>query len=198
MAIIKGLKKISPSLLFIAATLAPAAAQTATNAKGTAAAQTATASAPAQSQPDPSRECGCEAGTLPEVLATFGDVRVTRADISPEVRKRVADVQQQVVEARRRELDLQINTLLLEAEAKRRGVSAKKLLEDEVVAKTQDPTDADAQKFYDENKARIPTEFKDVKADVVMYLREQRQRDLAAKLSDTLRAVAQVKKNVEA
>src|SRR5215218_5978682 len=121
MALINALKKISPSLLFVAATLAPAAAQTAPNATRTAPAQT-TASAPAQSQPDPSRECGCEAGALPEVLAAVGDVRVTQTDISPEVRKRVADLQQQVVEARRRELDLQINTVLLEAEAKRRGV----------------------------------------------------------------------------
>ncbi|HKG12831.1 MAG TPA: thioredoxin domain-containing protein, partial [Pyrinomonadaceae bacterium] len=195
MALINALKKISPALFVAAVLVAPAAAQTTTPSKP--AAQAAT-SAPAQSQPDPSRECGCEAGTLPEVLATVGDVRVTQADISPEARKRVADLQRQVVEARRRELDLQINTFLLEAEARRRGVSAKKLLEDEVVAKTQEPTEADAQKFYDENKARIQAEFKDIKADVVTYLREQRQRDLAAKLSDTLRAAAQVKKMVEA
>src|ERR1044072_7988974 len=162
MALINGLKKISPALLAIAALLAPAAAQ---------------------SQPDPARECGCEAGALPEVLATVGDVRVTQTDISPEVRKRVSDLQRQVVEARRRELDLQINTALLEAEAKKRGVSATKLLEAEVVSKTQEPTEADAQKFYDENKARIQAEFKDVKADIVEYLRQQRQRDLAAKLS---------------
>src|SRR5205085_566583 len=133
---------------------------------------------------------------LPEVLATVGDTRVTRADISPEVSKRIADLQRQVVEVRRRELDLQINTILLEAEAKRRGVSAAKLLEIEVAAKTQEPTEADAQKFYDENRARIQEEFKDIKTDIVNYLREERQRVLAAKLSDTLRASAQIKRNV--
>jgi protein-disulfide isomerase len=91
---------------------------------------------------------------------------------------------------------LQINTALLETEAKRRGVSAAKLLEAEVVAKTQEPTEADARKFYDENKARIPEEFNAVKPDIITYLRETRQRELAAKLSDMLRAAAQVKKNV--
>ena len=192
MALINGLKKISPALFFIAALAAPAAAQTATTATGTTAAQATT---PAQSRPDPSRDCGCETG-IPEVLATVGDVRVTQTDISPEVRKRVAGLQLQVVEARRRELDLQINTALLEAEAKRRGVPATKLLADEVVAKTQEPTEADAQKFYDENRARIQAEFKDIKADILNYLRDQRQRDVAAKLSDTLRAAAQIKKNV--
>jgi protein-disulfide isomerase len=191
MALIDVLKKFSPALVALAALVAPAAAQTT---KAPSKPSTQAATAPAQSQPDPARECACEAGTLPEVLATVGDVRVTQSDIPPEVRKRVADLQSQVVEARRRELDLQINTVLLEAEAKRRGVSAAKLLEDEIVAKAQEPTEADAQKFYDENKARIPGEFKDVKADIVTYLREQRQRDMAAKLSDTLRASAQLKR----
>ena len=191
MALINGLKKISPALFLVAAFAATPVAQTKP-------APQAATPAPAQTQIDPARECACEAGALPEVLATVGDVRVTQADISPEVRKRITDLQRQVVEARKRELDLQINTALLEAEAKKRGISSTKLLEDEVVSKTQEPTEADAQKFYDENRARIEAEFKDVKADILTYLREERQRDLAAKLSNTLRASAQVKKNVEA
>jgi protein-disulfide isomerase len=192
MALIDGLKKISPAIFICAALVATCAAQT----KTTSPAKPSTQTAPAQNQTDPAKECGCEAGSLPEVLASVGDVHVTQADISPEVRERVADLQRQIVEARRRELDLQINTILLDAEAKRRGVSATKLLEDEVVAKTQEPTEADAQKFYDENKAHIPVEFKEVKADIVKYLRQHRQRELAARLSDTLRASAQVKMNV--
>jgi protein-disulfide isomerase len=184
-------KRISPAVFAFAALLAPAYAQT-----KPAPSKPAAQAAPAQTKPDPAKECGCEAGALPEVLATVGDVRVTQADISPEVRKGVADLQRQVVEARRRELDLQINAILLDAEAKRRGVSSTKLLEDEVVAKAQEPTEADAQKFYAENKARIKAEFNEVKADILVYLREQRQRELAAKFSDTLRATAQIKRNV--
>jgi protein-disulfide isomerase len=204
MILSKTLKKISPALFALAALVAPIAAQTTrSTAKPTTRASvtpakpaTQATASPAQSQADPAKECGCDAGPLPDVLAIVGDVRVTQADISPEVHKRVADLQQQVVEARRRELDLQINTMLLEAEAKRRGVSAPKLLEAEVIAKTQAPTEADAQKFFDENKAHMPGEFNEVKADLLTYMREMRQRELAAKFSDTLRAAAQVKKNV--
>lgn len=143
---------------------------------------------------DPAAACGCEPAPLPEVLATVNGVNVTRQDISPEVRKRVADLQQQLIEARRRELDLQINSVLLEAEAKRRGMSSAKLLESEVVARTPEPTEAEAQKFYDENRARIDGEFKDLKGDLVNYLREVRQRDLAAKFSESLRAAGQLKR----
>lgn len=201
------LKKIAPAVVALATLVAPVAAQTtrSTRTPRTSATRasiahakpaTQAATSPAQSQSDTSKECGCEAGPLPDMLATVGDMYVTRADISPEVSKRVADLQRQVVEARRRELDLQINTILLEAEAKRRGVSSTKLLEDEVVSKTQEPTESDAQKFYDENKVHIPDEFKDVKANILTFLREISQRELAAKFSATLRAGAQVKKNV--
>lgn len=152
--------------------------------------------APKQTAADPAAACACEASPVPDVLATVNGVNVTRQEIAPEVQKRVADLQQQVVEARRRELDLQINSALLEAEAKKRGISAAKLLETEVLSKVPEPTEADAQKFYDENKAGINGEFKDVKENIVAYLRDVRQRDAAAKFSETLRATAQLKRLV--
>ena len=174
--------RLVPSLLMLAALAAPAAGQTPQSAPKTPAAA------------DPAAACACEASPLPEVLATVNGVRVTRQEIAPSVQKRVAELQQQVVEARRRELDLQINSVLLEAEAKKRGVSTVKLLEAEVVSKVQEPTEADAQKFYDENRARISGEFKDVRQNIVAYLRDLRRRDAAAKFSDTLRAAAQLKR----
>ena len=176
-------RRLTPALFLLAALVGPAPSR----------GQTQTAPAP-QAAADPAAACACEDKPLPDVLATVNGVQVTRRDISPTVQKRVADLQQQVVEARRRELDLQINSKLLEAEAKRRGLTTVKLLETEVVAKAQEPTEADAQKFYDENKARIGREFKDVKNDLVAYLRDVRRRDQAAKFSDTLRAAAQLKR----
>ncbi|HEX6183861.1 MAG TPA: thioredoxin domain-containing protein [Pyrinomonadaceae bacterium] len=175
--------RLTPALFLLAALAAPLASRGQTQ-------------PPAQKQTaaDPAAACACEASPLPEVLANVNGVTVTRRDISPDVQKRVADLQQQVVEARRRELDLQINSALLEAEAKKRGVTAAKLLEAEVLARTQEPTEADAQKFYDENKERVGREFKDVKENIVSYLRDVRRRELAAKLSDTLRATAQLKR----
>ncbi|HEX8281825.1 MAG TPA: thioredoxin domain-containing protein [Pyrinomonadaceae bacterium] len=182
--------RLTPALALLAALAAPGASlgQTQTPAPAQTAAQTQTAAA------DPAAACACEGKPLPDVLATVNGVQITRQDISPDVRKRVADLQRQVVEARRRELDLQINSALLEAEAKKRGVSAAKLLEAEVIARAPEPTEADAQKFYDENKARIGREFKDVKDDLVSYLRDQRRREQAVKFSDSLRAGAQVKR----
>jgi protein-disulfide isomerase/transcription termination factor NusB len=138
-------------------------------------------------------ECGCEAAPLPEVLATVNGLRITKGDISPEAQQRIAELQRQVIVARTRELELQINSALLETEAKRLGVTTQQVLQTEVIAKTVEPTDAEAQAFYDQNKARIPAEFAAVKDDIKGYLRDQQQRELARKLSDRLRAGAGVK-----
>jgi protein-disulfide isomerase len=147
----------------------------------------------AQTNSAPGENCGCEASRLPEVLAIVGSVRITASEIEAQVNKRVVELQRQVIEARKRELDLQINSKLLEAEAKKRGSSTIKLIEEEVISKVKDPTEAEAQAFYEQNKSRIRAEFKDVKNDIVGHLRNERERDEAQKFADRLRAAAQVK-----
>jgi hypothetical protein len=138
-------------------------------------------------------DCGCEDKPLPEILGVINGVKITKQDLSAETRARVQELQQQVVEARARELDLQIDSILLDAEAKKRGVSASQVIKDEVIAKVQAPTEADAQAFYDQNKAKLQAEFKDAKNDILEYLGYQRQQELAQKLAQRLRAAAQVK-----
>ena len=138
-------------------------------------------------------QCGCEDKPLPEVLGVVNGVKITKQDLSTETRSRVEELQRQVVEARQRELDLQIDSILLENEAKKRGVTQSQVIKDEVIAKAQAPTEAEAQAFYDKNKASIKGEFKDEKNNVIEYLRYQRQQELAQKLAERLRAAAQVK-----
>jgi protein-disulfide isomerase len=137
--------------------------------------------------------CGCEAKPLPDVLAIVNGVRVTAVDVESQAKKRVTELQRQVIEARKRELDLQINSKLLEAEAKKRGLSTIKVIENEIISKVKDPTEAEAQTFYDQNKTRIRVEFKDAKNDIINYLRTEREREEAQKFADRLRAAAQVK-----
>ena len=143
--------------------------------------------------PVAAQDCGCEDKPLPDVLGVVNGIKITKQDLSPETQKRVAELQQQVIEARERELDLQIDSILLEAEAKKRGVTPSQIVKDEVIAKVTAPTEADAQAFYDKNKANFKTEFKDEKNNILEYLRYQRQQEQAQKLAERFRATAQVK-----
>jgi protein-disulfide isomerase len=182
--------------LYLSLLLAAAAASAAAQAVAPAAAANGNGpAAPAAAAED----CGCEGAPVPEVLAVVGGVKLTREDIGEQTRARVAELQRQVVDARRGELDLQINSILLEAEAKRRGVTTTRVLEDEVVKKVAEATEAEALAFFEQNKARIeeqaggPVEFKAVKDDIAAHLRAERQQRLAAQLSERLRAAADVK-----
>jgi protein-disulfide isomerase len=137
--------------------------------------------------------CACESQVLPEALAIVNGVRITRQDIERATGETVSQLQHQVIEARKRELNLQINSRLLAIEAKRRGISTSKLLEQEVVSKVKEPTEAEAQIFYDQNKTRIRADFKDAREDILQYLRDQRQGNQAKSFADTLRGTIETK-----
>jgi len=189
----------------------PAAARpTPTPAAQTPAQQQAAPARPAQTPAPPApasvgtiqaEDCGCEPGPLPAVVATVGAIKITPADFSPQTQQQIDQLKREVVEARRNELNLQINSILLEAEARKRGVTTTKLIEDEVVAKTVNPTDADAQAYFNQNKARIEAQagrnlqFEELKANIVEYLRGERQQERASKFAETLRAAYPVKVN---
>ncbi|HWP45435.1 MAG TPA: hypothetical protein VNO14_19505, partial [Blastocatellia bacterium] len=142
-------------------------------------------------------DCGCDASADADTLAIVNGVKITIKDIEGDAREQIEKIKNQVIEARNRELDMQINSRLLEREAKRRGVSTIKLLEEEVVSKVKEPTEADARQFYEQNKARIQGEFEQVKDGIIGYLLNQRQREQASSFASRLRAASQVKILVE-
>ncbi len=143
----------------------------------------------AQSQTQPvADDCACESQVLPATLAIVNGVSISARDIEKATGDSVRNLQRQVIEARKRELDLLINSKLLAMEAKKRNVSTTKLLETEVVAKVKPPTPTETRAFYDQNKARINGEFEAVKDDIVQYLTHERQRTEAKNFADGLRA----------
>ncbi len=146
------------------------------------------------------QDCGCEDKPLPEVLSIVNGIKITAKDLDVDTVSRVATLKQQVIEARKLELDLQINSMLLEAEAKKRGVSKQKILEDEVISKVKEPTDADARAFFkeqNENASDKSIEFEQVKDRIMQHLLVQRRQELAKQFADRLRSTADMKVFVE-
>lgn len=145
------------------------------------------------------QDCGCESKPIPDVLSVVNGVKITAKDLDPDTHSRITELKRQIVEARKLELDLQINTRLLETEAKKRNVSATKLIEDEIIKKTPEPTELDARNFFNEQKSRItnaggqPVEFDQAKNDIISHLRLERQQELAKKFAAQLRSSADLK-----
>lgn len=138
-------------------------------------------------------DCGCEVKVPLDVLAVVNGVKIAIKDVDEPLDAKVKELQNQVIEARKLQLDLEINSRLLEAEAKRLGIAPDALLEREVAQRVKTPTEAEARAFYDQNKSRIQGEFNDIKDQIIPYLRGQRQQNEAKKLAERLRAQAQVK-----
>ena len=135
-------------------------------------------------------DCACESQVLPALLATVNGVTITPRDLEKSTGESVRNLQKQVIEARQRELDLQVNSKLLAIEAKKRGITTAKLLEQEVVVKVKPATLAEAQDFYEQNKKRIQGDFNSVREELGRYLLDERQRVEAKKFADGLRAAS--------
>src|SRR5437773_6994220 len=98
-------------------------------------------------------ECGCET-PLPDLIVVVNGTRLKAADVfTPETQKKIADLQQSVIDERKNSLQLLINSKLLEAEARKRGMSPTRLVKQEVTAKVADPTDAEREEFYNRKRA---------------------------------------------
>jgi protein-disulfide isomerase len=136
--------------------------------------------------------CGCEDKPQLEVLAVVAGTKINKQDLSVETRSKINLAQDTIVEARNSALDFQINTVLLNAEARRRGITSAKLLDLEVSAKVVQPTEADAQAFYEKNRSVIVRDFKDVKAGIIANLRQQREEIRSREFANALRATANV------
>ncbi|MEN3334390.1 MAG: hypothetical protein V7641_3755 [Blastocatellia bacterium] len=137
--------------------------------------------------------CGCEGEPPPEVLAIVNGAKITAKEVDDALRMPLAEIQRQVTEARRLELDLQINSRLLDAEAKKRGKTSSQVLEEEVLAKVKAPTEADVKAYFDQHKEQMDSAFEDARPYLADYLRSQRQAEIAKAFAERLRAAADLK-----
>jgi protein-disulfide isomerase len=105
----------------------------------------------AQPQPTPSTQ-PARPPAAPVALVVVNGQSFTTADLDPAVQQEVERLNEKIAEARKAVLDVQINTLLLEVEAKRRGIDTHRLYELEVSNRVGTITPAQIKKFLDENK----------------------------------------------
>lgn len=135
--------------------------------------------------------CGCEQKPEIKVLAVVNGVKIMRDELSVDTRTQVSLAQDTVIAARGQQLERKIHDLLLDIEAKRRGITAAQLVELEVTSRVTPPTEAEAKAIYEQNKPRGQS-FSSVKNNIIAQLRSQREALRARAFASALRAGAMV------
>ncbi|MEP6718786.1 MAG: thioredoxin domain-containing protein, partial [bacterium] len=134
----------------------------------------------------------------PVLLAVVDGQNVTTAEIDPRVRAEVESLNDRIVEARRQVLELQMNTLLLQAEASRRKVTAQQLYDVEVKRKLSEPTAAEINNFIEANRQEIDQSDPDtIKKYVTAYLMGEKESRLSGELVNRLRTTIPVGKGAD-
>ena len=137
--------------------------------------------------------CGCEQKPEIKVLAVVNGIKITRDDLSIDTRTQVSLLQETVITTRAQEVDRQISQLVLDAEAKRRGLATATIVLLEVKARVIPPTEEDARAFYEQNKKSFgPRSFSSVKKDILAQLKTDRENARAYQFLYALRAGAQI------
>jgi protein-disulfide isomerase len=131
------------------------------------------------------------------VLATVVGQTINASAVNDDlnIKRLINDIRMQTYEAEQLAVNVKINQILLEAEAKRRNMTTDALLKAEIADKiTQHPTDADILKVYEENKARMNgAELATVRADIIAYLEQPERQKLEMAFADRLRTGAQIR-----
>jgi protein-disulfide isomerase len=124
----------------------------------------------------------------PVSLAIVNGQTLTTADIEPALRQELESLEDKIADARRSVLDLQINTTLLEVEARKRHIDTHRLYELEVSSRIPTFTPVQIRKFLDDNRDQFAGVDPNVaNQQAAVYLHDEAESKLADDLVNRLR-----------
>src|SRR5258706_9093076 len=142
--------------------------------------------------------------------AIVNDVTISAKDIEdqvgavilrehdPYLRSYYADPDKETKESRQRAVDARINSMLIAAEAKKRGKSSDQIIEAEITSRVPAPTDAEIKAAYDANRDQIGNaNLEAIRAELINYIRNEHSQELYAALIRRLKMTNAVNKNAE-
>jgi protein-disulfide isomerase len=129
-------------------------------------------------------------------VATFNGQTVTTADINPSVRSDFEALDDKIAAARKQVLDLQINTILLDLESKKRRMTSQQLYDIEVTRKITEPTQVEINNFIEGNRSQLD-QTEDLQVRVAGFLRANREVQLSDEFVQRLRKIYPVVSGVD-
>jgi protein-disulfide isomerase len=124
----------------------------------------------------------------PALVASIDGQAVTDEDLAPYVQSQLRPLREQEYQIKKKALDSLITQRIVEAEAKKKGVTTEKLYEQEVDAKVPEPTDAELRAVYAVQREQLNRPFDEVKSQLEQTLKrakiQQARQEYAAILRD--------------
>lgn len=105
--------------------------------------------------PSPVASVAATRPLAPVPLAIVNGQTITTADLDPQIRQEVESLEEKISQMRSEMLDVQINTILLELEARRRKLTTQQLYNLEVSKRIPEPPAADVTRFIEDNRQQI-------------------------------------------
>jgi protein-disulfide isomerase len=125
-------------------------------------------------------------------IAIVGGQSIFEEELIPMVQSQLLQLRNQEYTIKSSALERLIGQKLLEAEAKKKGLTTEKLLEQEVDAKVAQPTQAEIEAFYLGQKDKINQPFESIKAQLQQSLRQAKIQAARQEYSKRLRSEASV------
>jgi protein-disulfide isomerase len=125
-------------------------------------------------------------------IATVDGQAITDDDLAPLVQGQLRPLREQEYQIKKNALDNLINQKLVDAEAKKKGVTTDKLYEQEVDAKIPEPTDVELNAIYAVQKEQINRPFEEVKPQLQQNLKRAKIQQARQEYSARLREQAKV------
>ncbi|HET6978133.1 MAG TPA: thioredoxin domain-containing protein [Pyrinomonadaceae bacterium] len=180
---------IGPLLLILL--LSSAAASQTSKRRGPTRKPTPTTAQPPLPQPTPQPTPASQPARPPAApvsLVVVNGQTITTTELEPNLRQELEQLDDKIADARRGVLDLQINTTLLELEAKKRRIDTHRLYELEVSSRVPTFTPAQLKKFIDDNRSQFEGLDPNVATQqVAAYLHDEAESKLADDLVNRLR-----------
>jgi len=146
----------------------------------------------AEKAPDKAPEKTGSAMPAAAELATVDDQKITEEDLAPYVASQLRPIREQEYQIKKKALDTLIGQKLLEVEAKKRGLTTDKLLEQEVDAKVPEPTEVELAAIYAVQKEQIGKPYEEVKSQLQQSLKKAKIQQARQEYSNRLREQTKV------
>ena len=123
-----------------------------------------------------------------EPLATVDGQPITEEDLDPLVAGQLRPLRDQEYQIKKKALDNLVNQKLVEAEAKKKGLTSEQLYQQEADAKVPEPTESELQALYIVQKEQLGKPFDEIRPQLQRLLKQARiqqgRQDYSARLRE--------------